>query len=294
MNLRPAIHSACLLEVTARKPGNVHPLASFHDCDWQTFADSAEAIAPVLAETHQLGVGAAILQGVQATQDRVGRNTNLGMILLLAPLAAAATLGGDLRAAVRQVLAALTQRDAERVYDAIRLSKPGGLGTAAQEDVTNAPTVGLVEAMRLAADRDDVAKQYVNDFEDVFALAATFDAQDLPTLEQQIITSYVRRIAEASDTLIARKCGAELSHEASKRARNVVSEGLFETGRGRQALQKFDGWLRADENRRNPGTTADLIAAALFVAMWQQRIPTFATTTIVEYAAALPSVHFHR
>ncbi len=284
MNLQSAIHAACLLEVTARKPGNVHPLASFHDCDWQTFADSAEAIAPVLAETHRIGVGAAILAAVRATQERVGRNTNLGMILLLAPLAVAASREGDLRRSVQDVLASLTQTDAELVYEAIRLSKPGGLGTAAKEDVANAPTVGLVDAMRLAADRDDVAKQYVNGFEDVFELATAFDAQELETLERQIIVAHVTRIAERSDTLIARKCGAVTAREASAMAHDAVQKGFVETEAGRRSLQAFDAWLRADGNRRNPGTTADLIAAALFVAMLMTRFPLFEPSVIYAFA----------
>jgi triphosphoribosyl-dephospho-CoA synthase len=280
LNLQSAIHTACLLEVTARKPGNVHPLASFHDCDWQTFADSAEAIAPMIAETHRLGVGAAILAAARATQERVGRNTNLGMILLLAPLAAAASRESDLREALQDTLASLTQTDAELVYEAIRLSRPGGLGTAAQEDVANAPTVGLVEAMRLAADRDDVAKQYVNGFDDVFRLATAFTAHDLASLERQIIVAHVTRIAEASDTLIARKCGAEVAREASSMAQEALQRGLLETEEGRNALHAFDAWLRADGNRRNPGTTADVIAAALFVALLRRQIPLMDSSAI--------------
>lgn len=284
MNLQSSINVACLLEVTARKPGNVHPQASFHDCDWQTFADSAQAIAPVLAETNQIGVGAAILAAVRATHERVGRNTNLGMILLLAPLAAAASRGGNLRDSVQQVLSSLTRTDVELVYEAIRLSKPGGLGTAAKEDVAKAPTVGLVEAMRLAADRDDVAMQYVNGFEDVFRLATAFDAQDLKTLERQIVVAHVKHISEASDTLIARKCGEETAREASAKAQDVVRKGLFDTDEGRKSLQEFDAWLRADGNRRNPGTTADLIAAALFVALITNQIPPFEPAAISQIA----------
>jgi triphosphoribosyl-dephospho-CoA synthase len=284
MNLQSALQSACLLEVTARKPGNVHPLASFHDCEWQTFADSAEAIAPVLAEAYRVGVGAAILAAVRATQERVGRNTNLGMILLLAPLAAAASRGGDLRGSLQDVFASLTQTDAELVYEAIRLSKPGGLGTADQEDVANAPSVGLVEAMRLAADRDDVAKQYVNGFADVFRLAAAFDAQDLASLERQIIIAHVKRIAEASDTLIARKCGAETAREASTRAQDAMRKGLADTEAGRTSLQELDSWLRADGNRRNPGTTADLIAAGLFAAIVKEQLPCFEPSMIYAFA----------
>src|SRR5687768_40558 len=88
MSIEAAVRAACLLEVTARKVGNVHPLAAFADCDWEAFAASAEAIAPVLGRAPGRPLGETILEAVVATKQRVGRNTNLGMILLLAPLAA--------------------------------------------------------------------------------------------------------------------------------------------------------------------------------------------------------------
>ena len=318
-SIETAIHSACLLEVTARKPGNVHPLAVFDDCDWKMFAASAEAIAPVLADAESRPIGEMILQAVQATNDCVGRNTNLGMILLLAPLAAAIpddlvplspgregrgegascgtvrplTASEDWRANLSRILDATTIDDCRLVYEAIRLAWPGGLGSTDQEDVTSPPSVTLTQAMRLASDRDDVAKQYASDFADVFTLAGRFNAANLPALERQIVATHVRRIAAASDTLIARKCGPAIAAEASRIASEVVVTGLFDSEGGRTKLTAFDDWLRADGNRRNPGTTADLIAAALFVAIQEGRIPCFEPAAIIEFARRMRAAGVH-
>lgn len=269
-DLEQAILTACLLEATARKPGNVHPLARFDDCDWGTFCESTQAIAPVLARG--LGLGQAVLNAVAATRARVGRNTNLGMILLLAPLSAAK--GALSPEGVEDILQRTTAEDCRFVYEAIRLARPGGLGRTNQADVHDTPTISLVEAMRLAADRDLVARQYVTDFAAVFRISNQFSATELPALEREIITAYLEQLACQPDSLIARKCGVATAKDASKRARLALDRGQ---------LRELDEWLRGDGNRRNPGTTADLIAAGLFVAIRAGRIPSFRAGEILEF-----------
>lgn len=276
MSTGRAVCAACLLEVTARKVGNVHPLAAFSDCDWETFAASAEAIAPVLEHASSWPLGETILEAVEATQDLVGRNTNLGMILLLAPLAAVPA-DAELSAGVSRVLDCTTVEDCHLVYEAIRAARPGGLGSAERQDVAAPPTVALFEAMRLAADRDAVARQYATGFADVFSFATRFSAHDLPALEHEIVSVHLEMVAAGLETLIARKCGMEVAAEAARRAGEA-------DGAARPALAEFDSWLRGDGNRRNPGTTADLIAAALFVAIREGRIPCFDAAEIVRYA----------
>lgn len=288
ISLETALRTACLLEVTARKPGNVHPLASFDDCDWETFATSAEAIAPVLAGAAGRPLGETILRAVEATKERVGRNTNLGMILLIAPLAAV-PIGSSLKSGIERVLSSTTIDDCRLVYEAIRTARPGGLGTADREDVSAEPTMNLREAMRLAADRDDVALQYVTGFSTVFELATLFSATRLAELEEQILLAFLGRLAQHPDSLIARKCGLDMARESSRLAAECLSS---ETSEPRTALtsdrvSQIDAFLRADGNRRNPGTTADLIAAALFVAIQENRIPCFDAASIRAYAVEL-------
>ena len=157
---------ACLLEVTARKPGNVHRGADFPDLHFVDFLLSAAAIAGPLDRAADEGVGTAVLAAVEATRRVVSTNTNLGMILLLAPLAAVPS-GTDLASGVERVLAGTTVDDARKVYRAIRLASPGGMGRAAEQDVADEPTVTLREAMALAADRDLVARQYAGGYREV-------------------------------------------------------------------------------------------------------------------------------
>jgi triphosphoribosyl-dephospho-CoA synthase len=260
---------ACLLEVSAPKPGNVSPGRHFHDTRYDDFLASAVAIGPALAAAGDRALGPTILAAVDATARWTRSNTNLGIILLLAPLARAALRGGgELRDGVRETLAATTVADAEAVYAAIRRTRPGGLGAAASEDVAGAPSVTLREAMVLAAERDGVAREYATDFATTFGIGA-------PALreargagldwDEAVVETYLRLLAEVPDTHIARKLGWAAAEAVSHGARAVEAAGGVRTEAGRRALDAFDAALRDPANRHNPGTTADLTCAALFV-----------------------------
>jgi triphosphoribosyl-dephospho-CoA synthase len=158
---------ACIWEATARKPGNVHRYRDFADTAYPDFLLSAAAIAPAMTTACQQRVGVTVFQAVRATRRVAGTNTNLGIVLLLAPLAAV-PLEDDLRGGVARVLAGLSIEDARQVYEAIRLASPGGLGRAPDQDVSTTPTQTLRQVMALAAGRDLVARQYANDFAEVF------------------------------------------------------------------------------------------------------------------------------
>jgi triphosphoribosyl-dephospho-CoA synthase len=252
---------ACLLEVTARKPGNVHRLADFPgDAHYLDFLLSAAAIREAFDAAPERGLATTILDAVLATRRVVATNTNLGMILLMAPLACVAE-GVPLQEGVAEVLRRTTVADARLVYEAIRLANPGGLGEAAEQGVAASPTVTLLEAMRLAADRDLVARQYATDYTDLFGLALpALEAKlaDGDDLETAIVWAFLATLAVRPDTLIARKRGWGIASEASRRAEDVIVSG---------DLPAIDVWLRADGHARNPGATADLVSAALFVAL---------------------------
>jgi triphosphoribosyl-dephospho-CoA synthase len=277
-SLADAIRSACVLEASAAKPGNVHPRASFPDLTFDDFVRSAEAASPVLARAEELGVGRAIFEAIAATRAEVSSNTNLGIVLLIAPLAAV-PLGRPLKDGIGEVLDRLTREDAAWVYRAIRLANPGGLGTADEEDVANEPTGTLREVMSLAAHRDGVAAQYANQFEWVLNeglpfLASIGDAFET-CWEPTIIELHLRLMAEHPDTLIARKCGDSVAAEASRRASDCLQQLanlLLDSNQREHSIAEFDRWLRSDGHRRNPGTTADLVAACLFAAIREQAI----------------------
>jgi triphosphoribosyl-dephospho-CoA synthase len=263
-----AAQLACLLEVSAPKPGNVSPERHFHDTRYEDFLASAVAIGPALAVAGARPLGATILAAVEATARWARSNTNLGIVLLLAPLARAAAREGDLRGRVAAVLDETTVADAADAYAAIRRARPGGLGASRTEDVSAAPTVTLRDAMALAADRDTIAREYAT----AFALTFEVGAPALATARHRGLTwsdatveCFLALLAAVPDTHVARKLGRVEAERLSGRAREVVTAGGTATSEGRAALAALDAELRDPRNTRNPGTTADLTCAALFV-----------------------------
>lgn len=260
---------ACLLEVSAPKPGNVSPERHFHDTRYEDFLASAVAIGPALAGAGENPLGATIRRAVEATLSWTRSNTNLGIVLLLAPLARAALRdGASLRERLRTVLAETTVTDAGEVYAAIRRARPGGLGEAKAEDVAGAPTVSLRDAMGLAAKRDAIAREYVTDFALTFETgvpAVLAARREGLAWSDTVVEAYLALLDAAPDTHIARKIGADEAAAISLQARKVRAAGGTRSPEGRQALGVLDTELRDQRNRRNPGTTADLTCAALFV-----------------------------
>jgi triphosphoribosyl-dephospho-CoA synthase len=216
------------------------------------------------------GVGRTVLDAVRVTSDLVPTNVNLGIALLLAPLAAVPR-EAPLMQGVASLMDSLTAEDSKLVYEAIALAKAGGLGTVDEMDVQGPPPENLLLAMAAARDRDLIARQYVEDFALVLDQVAPHIANRLKlrwSLTDAIVWTHVGLIAQHGDSLIERKCGPEVGKQASALAAGVLAAGLpGEPGNENyyRALSDFDFWLRSDGHRRNPGTTADLIAAALFV-----------------------------
>jgi triphosphoribosyl-dephospho-CoA synthase len=260
---------ACVWEATARKPGNVHRHRDFDDASYLDFLVSAGAIRPVLNRAGSQPVGTTVLQAVEATREVVATNTNLGIILLLAPLVAVPAEQELSTAALLAVLQGLTVDDSRAVYKAIRLARPAGLGRVEGQDIAAEPTLPLGEIMALAADRDLIARQYANGFREVFAEAVPAIRRGIEAagcLESAIIACHLTLLAAHPDSLIARKRGLAEAEEASRRARAVLDAGWPEPA-ATGALNELDNWLCSAARGRNPGTTADLVAAALFVAL---------------------------
>lgn len=260
---------ACLLEVSAPKPGNVSPERHFHDTRYEDFLASAVAIGPALAGAGERPLGISIRHAVRETLRWTRSNTNLGIVLLLMPLARAALRQGQsLRERLSRVLAETTVEDAAEVYAAIRQARPGGLGQSKAEDVAGAPSVTLRDAMGLAADRDAIAREYVTDF------ACSFET-GVPALlaarrnglswTDAAVETYLALLESAPDTHVARKLGVGEAELISRRAGEVRRAGGTRSAEGRRALAELDRELRDPRNRRNPGTTADLTCAALFI-----------------------------
>jgi triphosphoribosyl-dephospho-CoA synthase len=266
---------AVICEVTAPKPGNVHRGADFEDVTYLDFVLSAVIVGPVLERTAELGLGRAVLEAVRATRDAVGTNTNLGTLLLLAPLAAVSN-GTPHADGIGRVLRELTFDDTRYVYEAIRIASAGGLGRTDAADVNDEPPSGLslVDATLLASGRDLVARQYSNGFADVFGIAEQIEqgVSQGGSLDAAIVHAHIRQLSVEADSLIARKCGLQIAQQARAMAGRVLDAGMPGDEAYERGLEDFDFWLRSDRHRRNPGTTADLIAAAMFVLLREGRV----------------------
>ena len=268
--LRHGFVQACRLDVEVRKPGNVSIASPGHGMDAEMFVASALAAAGPLCD-RGLKVGERMEAAMQATLATVHCNTNLGIVLLCAPLARAAEAWSPasgragLRAALDRVLDALDVYDASCAFRAIAQAKPAGLGTAADQDVSRAPSVGLREAMALARSRDRIAAQYASGFADVFELGLpAFDAAR-PDCDAGMCRAYLELLAAWPDSHIVRKHGSAVAHSVMAEAAPWRSRA-----RGGDSLALdpvFASWDASLKARGiNPGTSADLCVAAAWVA----------------------------
>ena len=277
-----AAQLACLLEVSAPKPGNVSPGRHFADARYEHFLASAVAIGEPLAAAGEYPLGVTIRRVVDATSRWAPTNTNLGIVLLFVPLARAAILAGQssgqawgqawgqdtLRLALRDVLEHTTVDDAREVYAAIRIARPGGLGRSDAQDVADEPTETLLGVMRLAAGRDGIAREYATAFETTFEVAqpALRGARAAGlSWDDAVVETFLTVLAARADTHVARRGGDETAAEVSRRARAVVAAGGVRSSEGRRALDGMDAALRNARHTANPGTTADVTAAAIFM-----------------------------
>jgi triphosphoribosyl-dephospho-CoA synthase len=265
-----AAQLACVLEASAEKPGNITPRHDFADTSYEDMLRSAVALGPELGRAGGRGVGETVLAAVRATRGVAGANTNLGIVLLLAPLARAALLGGPLRDRLAEVLDGLTLDDAHAAYTAILEAGAGGLDEPVEYDVHAAPTVALGDAMAAAAHRDSIAAEYSTYYALTFergvpALARALDGG--LQLRDATVELSLELLAAVPDTLVARKRGRRAAERVSAGAAHVLAAGGVRNDAGRAAVETFDASLRQDGNALNPGTTADLVTAVLFSAL---------------------------
>lgn len=265
---------ACLLEASAPKPGNVHPAASFPDLSYDDLVAAALAIGPILEDASTAPLGNVILEAVRQSRRVARSNANLGMILALAPLAAVPpdawppTVDGNsltpLSTAVAAVLDRLDAADTVAIWRAIGEARPGGMGTVPHHDLAGPPPADILAAMRLAAGRDSIAALWAGGYGNVLgglvvdlenALRRSTDWRDA------VVNAFLRQLARSPDTLIMRRHGVAVAGEVSDRAAAVVATSPANRSR---AVADFDRSLR-EPACINPGTTADLVAAALYI-----------------------------
>lgn len=270
---RPGIEAgfitACHAELAALKPGNVYRGSPGHGMDVTFFERAAVAAAPAIADP-ELSVGARILKATDASVAATGVNTNLGIVLLCAPLAKAAAeteLGKGLRRRLAEILAALDHADAEAAFAAIQRANPAGLGEVEQGDVrSGAANLTLIEAMNLAKDRDRIANAYVTAYTDIFDFALPLlSAARAHTDDRNlaVTTLHMALLAEFPDSHLERKFGTRTARDVQEAARELrAAWDPIAAPNALKSLYIFDEHLK--QNGLNPGTTADFVVATLF------------------------------
>ena len=287
---------AMLLEVSANKPGNVTFATGFEGTRVEHFLASAVAASGWFEEAARRGIaaydgklGAGDVGMGQIMKDcaadinawQKGGNTLLGTVMLLVPLAVATGMTptrekidfSGLRKNLQLAVEATTAEDAVHLYEAIDIAKPSGLNEAPDLDVTDPASkarlleenVSLYEVFKIAADYDDVCAEWTRNYPITFDLAYPYLTAQLERgdLNRAVVHTFLRILSEHPDTFIARKAGLEKARYVSLEAKKVLGLGGLETSEGRKRLLEFDRKLRESGNSLNPGTTADLTAAAL-------------------------------
>lgn len=274
-HVHAAFLAACRLDVETPKPGNVSMQSAGHGMRAAQFITSAEVAADALL-TRGAPVGRRVLDAVTRTRDAVGCNTNLGILLLVAPLAAALEdtarplSANPWRAATGRVLARLDIDDARLTYRAIALANPGGLGEAPEQSVHKSPTLNLRDAMTLAAGRDSIARQYAEGFRDIFETGlAAF--REMPADQPRIATLnvFLTFLGNWPDSHIVRKQGIAVAQSVTLAARERHTQWRHALAQKRPdtAARPLDAWdAELKASAINPGTSADLTVATLFVA----------------------------
>jgi triphosphoribosyl-dephospho-CoA synthase len=292
-----SLELAILLEASAHKPGNISLVTNFENTRFEHFLASAVAATPsfelaaergtAVAEGKstltEIGLGQLIkdcVAEVDAWQH--GGNTLLGTIILLSPIAVAAGMTSvgtafearRLRKALKLIVESTTPEDAVNLYKAIKIANPGGLGEAPDLDINDPESesrilrenVSLFQVFKIAEKYDTICSEWVNNYPLTFDMAYPILAQKLRNgtdLNEAIIHTFLEVLANVPDTFIARKVGLERSRKVSANARKVLDLGGLKTADGTKSLHRFDNQLRRSNNLLNPGTTADIIGAAL-------------------------------
>ena len=268
--------SACVRDLTALKPGNVHCYADGHGLTTEHFLASAYASASTIAHP-ALGLGQRIIQSVRATQEAVATNTNLGIILLCAPIVHGYRnfSQAGLRQSIQNVITESGVEDAELILNAIRIASPSGLGESAEHDVFEHAAAGIQTIMKFAESRDLLARQYSSGFLDIFetGFPAIEEVQAKKFGRNEIATAvYLTYLSRFHDSHVLRQHGSNVAEEVKS-----VGEKLYaHCKRANSINDMHDELMYYDtewkQRHINPGTSADLTVATLFAHSIESRV----------------------
>lgn len=266
--LSQAYKSACMDELQALKPGNVHIFADGHGMTIHDFIKSADVTADIITNPN-LSLGERVFYAVDATQQAVAQNTNLGVLLLCAPLVEAAYRlkpSQTFEQSLHDTLNQTTVSDAQWVSKAIVLANPAGLGKVKQGDVHDAVALNLLELMQLAQFKDRIAWNYANAYSDImwFGINRYRDAMlkwEKPAWAATAL--YLGLLSGQADTHIVRKFGEATAKTVMQEASDL--ELLYWQTSNPKLMQKpLLNWdVSLKQRGINPGTSADFVVATL-------------------------------
>lgn len=298
-HISSCLELAILFEVTADKPGNVNLVVGFEGTNHAHFL--ASAVTASLHFELAAGLGIAVSRGKIRVDDvglgsiikdciadiniwQHGGNTLLGTVFLLMPIAVAAGMTpikegcpfeiSEVRRNLKNVVESTTPDDAVNVYEAIKIANPSGLGKAPDFDINNPDTVdriikenvSLYQVFKIASEYDNVCFEWINNYPITFDFAypnLMEQIKEAKDLNIAIVHTFLKVLAKYPDTFIARKVGVGKAKEISSMAEEILEFGGLATTQGKGKLREFDLTLRKSDSLLNPGTTADIIAAAL-------------------------------
>lgn len=271
---------AMILEVSATpKPGNIDRDHNYTDTRFEHFLASAVGVYPILekAARSKSGVGAFIHEAVaESGKWQKGGNTHFGAFLLLIPLVMAAgrcTQKTSLQWHTRRVVRKTTVEDAVEFYKAfseakvkVKSAEDLDLGDTASIDKIKTQGLTLYDLMKISCSYDMIAEEWVNGFRKTFDCAGSIQEMiEEKGINDAIVHTFMLNLAFHKDTFIQTKFDSKKAEEISLRAENIFEKSFLEDIM--DDIRAFDEELLNEGI--NPGSTADIIIAGLFVALFE-------------------------
>lgn len=271
---------AMILEVSATpKPGNIDRDHNYTDTRFEHYLASAVGVYPIMekAARSESGVGALIREAVaESGKWQKGGNTHFGAFLLLIPLVMAAGRCAKITSLqwhARRVLRETTVEDAVEFYKAFSEAKVKvkpveelDLGDTASIDKIKAQGLTLFNLMEISSSYDIIAEEWTNGFERSFECAASIrNKLKKHGINDAVVLTFMELLSSNKDTFIQTKFDRKKAEEVSMQAKEILQKGDIEGIRN--DIRSFDEILLKDGI--NPGSTADIIIAGLFVSLFE-------------------------
>ncbi len=268
-DLKAAYLFSCKKDIELIKPGNVNLLSPHKDTKAQDYLDSATLSSKELFnQNHSLGK--RILESVKVTRSQVNVNTNLGIILLCAPVIQSYIDFNalDLRDCIKKTLSATSVKDTHDLCAAINISSPGGLGDSDMYDTASYPNISIKQIMDYSKEYDRISYQYSHNFTDIFDFIIPkleFLNQRYESLDISLSLLFIEILAKIPDSHISRKFGDKIAKKTSNNAYDLLK--ILDREHDPDYLAKALNNLDYEYKKKgiNPGTTADLLVASLMI-----------------------------